>query len=78
MDSVYVRGKIASYLNDLISIGVAGFRVDAVKHMWPGDLRIICDLLTDLSTDAGFSPNTRSFIFNEASAVMLTFCRPTM
>jgi len=71
MGSDYVRGKIASYLNDLISIGVAGFRVDAVKHMWPGDLQIIYDLLMDLSTDAGFPPNTRAFIYNEVSAVML-------
>ncbi len=34
----YVRGKIADYLNDLVDIGVKGFRVDASKHMWPGDL----------------------------------------
>ena len=34
----YVRGKIVEYLSDLISIGVKGFRVDAAKHMWPGDL----------------------------------------
>merc|ERR1712111_1449 len=34
----YVRQKIADYFNDLINIGVKGFRVDASKHMWPGDL----------------------------------------
>ena len=34
----YVRGKIADYINDLVNIGVMGFRVDASKHMWPGDL----------------------------------------
>jgi len=28
-----VRAKIASYLNDLLSLGVAGFRMDAVKHI---------------------------------------------
>ena len=33
----YVRQKIADYINDLISIGVKGFRVDASKHMWPGN-----------------------------------------
>jgi alpha-amylase len=32
--SEYVRGKIIAYMNDLIDLGVAGFRVDAVKHMW--------------------------------------------
>jgi alpha-amylase len=32
-DSNYVRGKIADYMNDLLSLGVAGFRIDAAKHM---------------------------------------------
>lgn len=34
LGSEYVRGKVLEYLNDLISLGVAGFRFDAVKHMW--------------------------------------------
>lgn len=37
----YVRQKIADYLNDAVSIGVDGFRIDAAKHMWPGDLSAI-------------------------------------
>jgi len=37
----YVRGKIADYFNELIGMGVSGFRVDASKHMWPGDLEAI-------------------------------------
>ena len=37
----YVRGKVIDYMKDLLNIGVAGFRVDAVKHMWPGDLEAI-------------------------------------
>ncbi|MEE1928616.1 carbohydrate-binding module family 20 domain-containing protein [Streptomyces sp. TRM 70351] len=37
----YVRQRIADYLNDLLSMGVAGFRVDAVKHMPADDLRAI-------------------------------------
>ncbi len=41
LGSSYVRGKIVAYLNDLIDIGVAGFRVDAAKHMWPADLNLI-------------------------------------
>jgi len=28
-----VQAKIAAYLNDLLSLGVAGFRMDAVKHV---------------------------------------------
>ena len=61
----YVRGKVVTYLNQLINIGVAGFRVDAVKHMWPGDLEAIYGRINDLSTSAGFAPRTRPFIFNE-------------
>ncbi len=34
----YVRDMISSYMNDLLSLGVMGFRVDAAKHMWPEDL----------------------------------------
>ncbi|MFE7464149.1 carbohydrate-binding module family 20 domain-containing protein [Streptomyces sp. NPDC057499] len=34
----YVRGRIAAYLNDLLSLGVDGFRVDAAKHMPAADL----------------------------------------
>ena len=37
----YVRGKIADYIKDLVGLGVKGFRVDASKHMWPGDLEAI-------------------------------------
>jgi len=44
----YVREKVSGYLNDLISIGVKGFRVDASKHMWPGDLEAIQGMVNDL------------------------------
>ncbi len=40
-DSDYVRGKIASYMNDLASMGVAGFRIDAAKHIYTGDINNI-------------------------------------
>ena len=33
-----VQEKIAAYLNDLLSLGVAGFRLDAVKHMAAEDV----------------------------------------
>ncbi|GIE32636.1 alpha-amylase [Actinoplanes italicus] len=36
--SDYVRGKIAGYMNDLSSLGVDGFRIDAAKHMSAADL----------------------------------------
>ncbi|MGW0914082.1 alpha-amylase [Streptomyces sp. NPDC002784] len=34
----YVRGAIAGYMNDLLSLGVDGFRIDAAKHMPAADL----------------------------------------
>ena len=37
----YVRTRLASYLNDLLSLGVAGFRIDAAKHMHFADLQAI-------------------------------------
>ena len=44
--SDYVRGKIAAYLDDLISLGVDGFRVDAVKHMPAEDVAAIMGRLS--------------------------------
>lgn len=43
----YVRGRIAAYLNDLLSLGVDGFRIDAAKHMPAGDLANIKSRLSD-------------------------------
>ncbi|WP_051680211.1 starch-binding protein [Vibrio rhizosphaerae] len=36
-----VRQKIADYMNDAISMGVAGFRIDAAKHIPAGDIAAI-------------------------------------
>ena len=52
-------------MNDLSSLGVAGFRVDACKHMWPGDLEKIFGSLNDLPTSHGFPGGSRPFIFQE-------------
>ncbi|MFB7222855.1 carbohydrate-binding module family 20 domain-containing protein [Streptomyces sp. NPDC056227] len=43
----YVRGKVAGYLNDLLSLGVDGFRIDAAKHIPANDLANIESRLTD-------------------------------
>lgn len=43
--SSYVQGKIAGYMNDLLSLGVAGFRMDAAKHISPSDLGTIKSLV---------------------------------
>ncbi|MFI7000718.1 alpha-amylase family protein [Nocardia sp. NPDC050175] len=41
-----VRDRIAAYLNDLLSIGVDGFRVDSAKYIPPDDLAAIEQRLT--------------------------------
>jgi alpha-amylase len=40
-DTDYVRTKIANYMNDLLSLGVDGFRLDASKHMPAADIAAI-------------------------------------
>jgi alpha-amylase len=40
-ESSYVRGKLTGYLNDLISLGVDGFRLDAAKHMPVADIQAV-------------------------------------
>ncbi|MQA24071.1 MAG: ATPase [Micromonosporaceae bacterium] len=39
--AAYVRDRLAAYLNDLLSLGVDGFRIDAAKHMPAGDISAI-------------------------------------
>uniref|UniRef100_A0A2K6V3L2 Alpha-amylase n=1 Tax=Saimiri boliviensis boliviensis TaxID=39432 RepID=A0A2K6V3L2_SAIBB len=51
LEKDYVRSKIAEYMNHLIDIGVAGFRLDASKHMWPGDIKAVLDKLHNLNTN---------------------------
>ncbi|MGX4692561.1 alpha-amylase [Streptomyces sp. JNUCC 63] len=43
----YVRRTIAGYMNDLLSLGVDGFRVDAAKHIDAADLANIKSRLTN-------------------------------
>ncbi len=45
--SDYVQSTIAGYLNDLIDLGVAGFRIDAAKHIPASDLAAIKSKLSD-------------------------------
>ncbi|CAH0389449.1 unnamed protein product [Bemisia tabaci] len=49
----YVQDKIVKFMNKLIDYGVAGFRIDAAKHMWPDDLAQIFSQLKDVSLDGG-------------------------
>lgn len=59
------RNKIVNYLNQLIDLGVAGFRVDAAKHQWPSDLRIIYNRLNHLNSSFGFKADSDPFIYQE-------------
>lgn len=52
-------------MNKLIDIGVAGFRIDAAKHMWPGDLGPLYENLKDLNTEQGFPVGARPFVYQE-------------
>jgi alpha-amylase len=42
-EAAYVRGQLTAYLDDLVSLGVDGFRVDAAKHVPVTDLQAILD-----------------------------------
>ncbi|KAK6757096.1 hypothetical protein RB195_015117 [Necator americanus] len=59
-----VREKLIAFLNHLIDLGIAGFRCDASKHMWPGDLMLILNGTRNLREDI-FGPNQRPFIVHE-------------
>jgi alpha-amylase len=63
--SQWVRDKIVDFMNHCINLGVAGFRVDAMKHMWPGDMEAIFGRLNNLNTNYGFAANSRPFITSE-------------
>ncbi|KAF5328568.1 hypothetical protein D9758_017730 [Tetrapyrgos nigripes] len=45
-DTEYVRGRLAQYANDLLSLGVDGFRLDAAKHIPTADIANILSRLT--------------------------------
>ncbi len=48
-----VRQKIADYLTGLVRIGVAGFRIDAAKHIQPVELDAIIDLVNEAARGEG-------------------------
>lgn len=60
-----VKASIVEFLNRMVGYGVAGFRVDAAKLIWPQDLAVIFGRLNDLPTDQGFAAGAKPFIFQE-------------
>lgn len=61
----HVRQMIVNFLNKLVDLGVAGFRMDAAKHMWPEDLKAIYGELNNLNEEFGFTANSRPYIYQE-------------
>lgn len=61
----YVRSKLLDFLNAAVDAGVAGFRIDAAKHMWPSDLNVIYSRINNLNTKHGFPANARPYIYQE-------------
>ncbi|XP_042319992.1 pancreatic alpha-amylase-like isoform X5 [Sceloporus undulatus] len=59
-----VRSKIAGYMNHLVDLGVAGFRIDASKHIWPEDINAILNKVNNLNT-RWFIKGSRPFIYQE-------------
>jgi len=45
----FVRNVVANYLNDLLSLGVAGFRVDAAKHFGSDNLEAVVGMLNKVN-----------------------------
>ncbi|XP_055383704.1 alpha-amylase-related protein-like [Condylostylus longicornis] len=61
-----VRNKLVQMLNNLINMGVAGFRVDASSFMNPDDLQVIFSRLNNLPIEYDFRENAKPFIYQEA------------
>ncbi|XP_074600173.1 alpha-amylase-like [Brevipalpus obovatus] len=59
----YVQNKIAGALNKIISLGIAGIRVDASFMSWPKDLGEIFKKLDNLNPKY-FEPNSKLYVFH--------------
>ena len=60
----YVRGRISAFYADLLSIGVMGLRIDAAKHMYPGDIAVILGQTPNLNAGV-FGGGQRPFAVGE-------------
>jgi alpha-amylase len=80
----YVRQTEANYLNDLMSLGVVGFRFDAAKHMQPQDIAAIYNKLKkpaylvqevpgDADINAEYIPNGDVWAWESASDLSSMF-----
>lgn len=69
----YVRKIVVKYLNNLLSIGVSGFRFDASKHMWPEDLLNITQRLNTIQNSDEEKYNIYIFLMNEENNIKLNY-----
>ncbi len=63
-ESAKVRNRITDYFNRLVAMGVAGFRIDAAKHMEPADIQAITSMVNDVRAD-WFGADKRPYFFLE-------------
>ncbi|XP_037954810.1 alpha-amylase 1-like [Teleopsis dalmanni] len=67
-----VQVRIVEFLNKLVDLGVAGFRVDAAKHMWPIDIKHMVNNVKNLnSEDFDFAMGARPFLYLDVADVGL-------
>lgn len=62
---VYVQEQAIALANNKYFVGIAGMRIDAPKHMLPENLAKIYEGFQDCSTEHGFAPGTRPYIYQE-------------
>ncbi|XP_055907429.1 alpha-amylase 2-like [Eupeodes corollae] len=62
---VSVTQKLVDFFNKLIKFGVAGFRIDSAKYIWPVDIKKIFGKLNNLNTDFDFPEEARPFCLIE-------------
>ncbi|XP_036334513.1 alpha-amylase-related protein-like [Rhagoletis pomonella] len=61
-----VRGNLTEFLNRLVDMGVAGFRVDAAKYIWPIDIKLLFKDVKYLNSEEfGFPENARPFVYQD-------------
>ncbi|PRP89445.1 putative alpha-amylase [Planoprotostelium fungivorum] len=75
-DTSYVQGRLSSYLADLMSMGVAGFRLDAAKHMDPQNIKAIVGKLTTspfLTQEViyGYGEGVQPYMYTDIGNVMV-------
>ncbi|XP_049307501.1 uncharacterized protein LOC105233129 [Bactrocera dorsalis] len=61
-----VRANLTEFLNRLVDLGVAGFRVDSAKYIWPIDIKLLFQGVKNLnSDDFDFPENARPFVYQD-------------